>query len=110
MTDFKKKADERNYWRKKNKFYYDSLEDLFKNLIAKNASVLEVGCADGDTLKALGNKDEAGFDFNPYHIENAKQKYPSIKFACIDIEAEDFETKANEINDKFDFIILCDLI
>lgn len=110
MTDFKKKADERNYWRKRNKFYYDSLDKLFKNLISENASVLEVGCADGDTLIALGNKEATGFDYNQYHIENARKKYPSIKFSCIDIEAKDFTDRAKEINQKFDFIILCDLI
>jgi hypothetical protein len=110
MTDFKKKAEEKNYWRKRNKFYYDSLENLFKNLIPANASVLEVGCAEGDSLHAIGNKNETGFDFNPYHIQNAKEKYPSIKFYCIDAEASDFNEKAKEINRQFDFIILCDLI
>ncbi len=110
MIDFKKKAGERNYWRKRNKFYYDSLEKLFKNLISENASVLEVGCADGDTLKALGNKNVTGFDYNEYHIENARKKYPCIKFSCIDIEVKDFTDKSKEINQKFDFIILSDLI
>lgn len=110
MIDFRKKAEEKNYWRKKNKFYYDSLENLLKNLIPENSSVLEVGCADGDSLKSIGNEIKAGFDYNPFHIQNAKQKYPTIKFACIDIEGEDFYERAKEIEGKFDFIILCDLI
>lgn len=110
MTDFKKISEEKNYWRKKNKFYYQSLEKLFKNLIPENSSVLEIGCADGDTLQSLGNKKSAGIDFNCFHIENAKTKYPGIKFYFIDIEASDFEEKAKEINEKFDVIILSDLI
>lgn len=110
MTDFKKISEEKNYWRKKNKFYYQSLEKLFKNLISENSSVLEIGCADGDTLHSLGNKNSAGIDYNCFHIENAKSKYPGIRFFFIDIEANDFEEKAKEINEKFDVIILSDLI
>ncbi|MBX7045016.1 MAG: glycosyltransferase [Ignavibacteria bacterium] len=110
MTDFKKISEEKNYWRKKNKFYYQSLEKLFKNLLPENSSVLEIGCADGDTLQSLGNEKSAGIDYNCYHIENANAKYPGIRFYFIDIEASDFEEKAKEINEKFDVIILSDLI
>lgn len=110
MTDFKKISEEKNYWRKRNKFYYQSLERLFKNLIPENSSVLEIGCADGDTLHSLGNKESVGFDYNEYHIKNAKEKYPNLDFYFIDIEAKDFSTKANGIEKKFDIIILSDLI
>jgi len=108
--DFKKTAEEKRYWRKKNKFYYESLEKLFRDLIPANASVLEIGCAEGDSLNALDNKITAGIEYNEYEIESGEKKYPSINFYHIDVEAYDFDEKAKAINQKFDFIILSDLI
>lgn len=68
-------ADDRLYWRKRNRYYYNSIEKLLKFTIPEGSSVLEIGCAAGDTLNAVNPSPGVGIDINPYLIEEAKKKY-----------------------------------
>ena len=66
--------------------------------------MLEIGCGSGDLLSALRPSYGLGVDFCPSVIESAEEKYPELCFVCLD--AHDI----GELNQKFDYIILSDLI
>lgn len=108
--DFKKQAEQKLYWRKRNKYYYNSIEKLLKFTIPENSSVLEVGCASGDTLNAVSPAKGLGLDINPYLVEEAKKRYPSIEFHTIDVEDDSAMNSLADSGAKFDYIICSDLI
>lgn len=96
-------APHRNYWRKKNSFYYEELERLLDFLIPEKSSVIEVGCGTGDTLARLRPGHGKAIDFSPEMIRLAKEKYPDLEFVVDDIE--ELRTKG-----PFDCIICSNLI
>jgi len=100
---FEKIASSWDYWKARNSYYHKSLQRLFKFLIEPNSRVLEIGCATGDLLESTQPKYGVGIDFSRNMVELAQQKHPHLKF--IVANAEDFE-----INDKFDYVIMADLI
>ena len=56
--------------------------------IPAGSSVLEIGCAAGDTLNAVCPSTGVGLDINPFLIEEAKKKYPGLQFHAMDVEDE----------------------
>ncbi len=79
-------------------------------------NVLDIGCSNGKALMArLGKREEVakiiGVEFDPASVEKAKETYKdtNAKFYVVDLEADDFLDKMEEImeeNDieKFDWI------
>jgi len=100
---FDSMAAEREKWKKRNRYYYSQLEKLLKFIIPPQRSVLEVGCASGDFLARLDPSRGVGIDFSPEMIKLARGKYPELTFEQDD--AEDLR-----LGEKFDYIILSDII
>jgi SAM-dependent methyltransferase len=100
---FNSMAAEREKWKKRNRYYYSQLEKLLKFIIPPQRSVLEVGCASGDFLDRLDPSPGVGIDFSPEMIKLARGKYPELTFEQDD--AEDLK-----LSEKFDYIILSDII
>ncbi|MEW6006687.1 MAG: glycosyltransferase [bacterium] len=100
---FDKIAPERDKWKRKNKYYYQEIERLLKFIIPPNSSILEIGCSTGDFIGHIKPKRGLGIDFSPDMIKIAKEKYPEYEFLVDD--AEDLH-----INEKFDYVIMSDLI
>ncbi len=100
---FDKLAESREYWIRKNQYYYHSLINLFSFLVPPEKQVLEIGCGTGDLLASLKTKKSVGVDISPKMIAIARKKYPGLKF---------YEMDAEELNleEKFDYIIASDLI
>ncbi|MEW6482364.1 MAG: glycosyltransferase, partial [bacterium] len=96
-------ATERDKWKRKNKYYYQEIERLFKFIIPPNSSILEIGCSTGDFIGQLKPKRGVGIDFSTEMIRIARNKYPKYEFLVDD--AEDLH-----INEKFDYVIMSDLI
>jgi len=65
--------------------------------------VLEVGCGVGDLLSSLNPKRGVGVDFSPEMIKRARTRHPKLEFQTAD--ALDFS-----VNEKFDYILLSDLV
>src|SRR4051812_5083893 len=61
-------------------FLHRDLEQAVARLIPGDASVLEVGCGEGDLLAALPNARRAGLDYLPEVIERARARHPEIHF------------------------------
>src|SRR5207249_3263505 len=66
-------------------------------------SVLELGCARGDLLAALKPTMGVGVDFSEEMINAASRRHPSLRFVHADVHAL-------EVTEKFDVIILSDLV
>jgi len=96
-------APERDKWKKKYSYYWKDVEALCSFLIPENATVLEIGCGTGDLLAHIKPKKKVGIDYSTNMIEVAKRKYSYIDFMVMEAEALDF-------NEKFDYVILSNLI
>jgi len=103
---FNKIADKYDTWKKKNWYYYCNLKALYRENIPPGAGVLEIGCGTGDILASLGCGRGAGLDISDEMIEIAKRKYGSVNNLAF--YAGTAETL--ELNEKFDYIFLADVI
>lgn len=100
---FNRTADSRQKWKKRNNFYHRSLEKYFSFIIPEGSRVIEIGCGLGDLLHVVKPRYGVGIDFAPEIIEKAKVKYPDLIFLLDDAEELG-------IDEKFDWIILSDLV
>ncbi len=98
-------APVRDQWKKRNKYYYNNITEFMKFNIPAGAKVLEVGCGTGDLLAALKPACGVGIDISEKMIELAQKKYPQYDFRVMDAEELNFAD-----TEKFDFIVLTDLI
>jgi len=96
-------APRRDYWRKRNSFYYEELEKLLAFLVPEKSRIIEAGCGTGDTLAHIKPVYGKGIDFSPEMIRLAAEKYPALDFIVDDIE--DLKTQ-----EPFDYVVCSDLI
>lgn len=104
-------APKRDYWKKKNSYYYNYIEKFIKLLIPPNRTVLEIGCGTGDLLAKLEPSRGIGIDISSKIIGAAKQKYQEkkLEFKAVDICQQKLSAP-NISHDRFDFIVLSDVI
>ncbi|RJP16668.1 MAG: glycosyltransferase [Candidatus Abyssobacteria bacterium SURF_5] len=96
-------APERDSWKSKNRYYYAELERICSCMIPPRKSVLEIGCGTGDILNSVRPQRGVGIDLSNGMLEVARRKYPHLEFRQGDAEAL-------HIDEKFDYVILSDLI
>ena len=85
------------------KYYHSRLTQIYKLLVPPGSRVLEIGCAQGDLLASLNPALGVGVDFSKESVHRAKLHHPELSFYQID--AHDIT-----LDEKFDFIILSDLL
>ncbi|MDP3764319.1 MAG: glycosyltransferase [bacterium] len=100
---FDLKAETRDYWKKRNWYYHQNLENLLCFLIPKKQLVLEIGAGTGDLLNAVMPSRGVGVDISSRMMNKARSKYPSLEWRVDN--AEDLK-----IGESFDYIILSDLV
>lgn len=96
-------ADNRLYWKRKNRYYHSYLEKYYSFIIPAESRVLEIGCGTGELLNAVRPSYGVGIDFSEKMVKIASEQFPRLNFLVQDAE----ELK---IGDTFDYIILSDLI
>jgi SAM-dependent methyltransferase len=96
-------APESAHWKRKNLYYYESIERIMRFHVPPGSSVLEIGCGTGDLLAALEPSRGVGVDISPRIVELARAKHPRLTFLAGD--AEDLP-----VSEPFDYVILSDLI
>jgi len=60
---YNRTAPSREKWKRRNRFYHQSLQRYFSFVIAPNSRVLEIGCGLGDLLNAMKPQPGVGVDF-----------------------------------------------
>jgi ubiquinone/menaquinone biosynthesis C-methylase UbiE len=83
--------------------YHHRLNEFFQYLIPPGAKVLELGCGLGELIASLKPGYGVGVDFSKEMIARAKVNHPEITY--INVDVHDLN-----LNQKFDYIILSDLI
>jgi len=96
-------ASERDTWKKRNWYYYHDLENFHTFIVPPNHTVLELGCGTGDLLNVVKPSKGVGIDISDMMVEIAGKKYPDLEFKRRDAERL-------EIDEKFDYIIISNLI
>tara|TARA_B100001123_G_C15340194_1_gene1034521 strand:+ start:2803 stop:4215 length:1413 start_codon:yes stop_codon:yes gene_type:complete len=102
---FNKIANRRFFWKKIHNYYHSQLKKYYKFYVLPNSSVLELGCGNGDLLNSLIPSKGVGIDFSKKMIEISKLKYPNMEFYNFDLN-----NKINNYREKFDYVIISDLI
>lgn len=102
-TYFNQISANRLKWKNKNRYYYQELEKYVRFLIPKKSSVLEIGCGTGEILASLKPSRGVGIDFSEEMIKIARNKFPHLEFRVEDAQCL-------KIDEKFEYVILSDLI
>jgi ubiquinone/menaquinone biosynthesis C-methylase UbiE len=90
-------------YRKGRKYYWNDIVDYCNFYIQTHESVLEIGCANGDTLAKLNGTGKVGIDFSEKMIEEAVKAHPGITFHLMNAEQISLEK-------KFDVIVISNTI
>jgi len=83
--------------------YRQILAHYYRLLIPPDASVLELGCAAGELLALLPNRNVTGIDVSEQQLERARKRVPHGRFFLA--AGEEFDAA-----ERFDYIILSDVI
>ena len=89
--------------RSSSRYYQKLLRNFFGFLVPPQLRVLELGSGTGDLLAALKPKRGVGIDFSAPLVDEAKKRHPELEFQVA--EAAEFQS-----DEKFDYIILSDLV
>jgi ubiquinone/menaquinone biosynthesis C-methylase UbiE len=100
---FEKLAQEYPRYRKRFKYYWESIISHCNYYVHEDDSILEIGCGTGETLIKLKGKEKCGIDFSEKMIEVAKKRHPSLEFHVMDASNIHLEK-------KFDVIIISNVI
>ncbi|MFH1746130.1 MAG: glycosyltransferase [Planctomycetota bacterium] len=90
-------------WRTWGVYYHRRLHAVYRFLIPPGQRVLELGCGRGDLLAALEPEVGVGVDFARETVTRAKSCHPELRFVHADVHEL-------ELDEKFDYIILSDLL
>ena len=96
-------APDRDRWIRRNRYYYRGLADYCRFVIPPGSRVLEIGSGTGDLLAAVKPSRGLGIDLSPKMVAISRDKYPALEFRVGDAEALN-------LNERFDYVILSDLI
>jgi SAM-dependent methyltransferase len=92
-----------NRIRSGHRYYHRLLRNFFTFLVPPDLRVLELGCATGDLLAGVKPSRGVGVDFSPSIVNHAQTQHPDLEFSVAD--AAEFSS-----DEKFDYIILSDLV
>jgi SAM-dependent methyltransferase len=84
-------------------YYHRRLSEVYRFVIPPHQRVLELGCGRGDLLATLNCSRAVGVDLSSEMIAQGRARHPDIEF----IQADALNL---ELDEKFDVIILSDLI
>lgn len=96
-------AASRDSFKRRNWYYHQQLEQFCRAMIPAGSSVLEIGCGNGSLLASVQPRDGVGVDWSPSLIEQARARYPHLRFYVDDAEALN-------LIERFDYVVLSDLL
>jgi SAM-dependent methyltransferase len=109
QAHFENTANQRLTWRKRNRFYYRSLEQYFSFIVPQGARVLEIGSGTGDLLASVRPNIGVGIELSGEMRRLASSRHPHLKFVEYDIESSQ-DLPEELVGQTFDYILLSDLL
>ena len=100
---FDKAAENWDRYRKKRAYYWNSVTANIGYFMQDGNSILEIGCGAGDLLGDIRGSRKVGIDFSEKLVALAREKFSDIEFHVM--EAEHIS-----LDEKFDVIILSNVI
>ncbi|MCE1165643.1 MAG: glycosyl transferase, partial [Bacteroidetes bacterium] len=74
-------AESKRYWRRRNRYYHNSIAAFIKFVVPSGSKVLEIGCGTGETLASLEKSECTGLEINPFMSAEGKAVHKEIEFA-----------------------------
>jgi SAM-dependent methyltransferase len=102
-AEFDRFAGEADRWVARTDGYHGLITSIYRALIPRGASILEIGCGRGDLLAALEPERGVGIDVSPKMIEVARRRHPQLEFVQAAGESV-------SLHEAFDYIVLSDLL
>jgi len=96
-------AKDRVRIRKRHNYYWDDITYYCDYFSHSDYSVLEIGCGTGELIGKIKGKHKTGVDFSEEMIKVASDRYSDVEFKVM--EAENLQ-----LDQKYDLIILSNLI
>lgn len=87
----------------KSRYYQKLLARYYRFYVPENSRILEIGSGNGKLLHALKPSMGVGIDLSKSLVDHCKKTYPDLTFHVMDAHNL-------ELEEKFDFIILSDLL
>ena len=84
-------------------YYYQDLYGFVAQQIPRGASVLDLGCAEGDLLALLDPSHGVGIDIDEEAVRTASQRHPELSFMVGDVEHLSIEG-------TFDYIVISNTV
>jgi len=100
---FQKLADKRISQQRKYRYYLKEISSYIGYFSHQDYSAIEIGCGSGELLNDIKASRKVGIDYSPKMIEKAKSQFKDIEFHVM--EGENIT-----LNEKFDVIIISNLI
>jgi len=100
---FEKLAEKRISQQRKYRYYLKEISGYIGYFSHQDYTALEIGCSSGELLNDIKAKKKVGIDYSAKMIEKAKSQFPDIEFHVM--EAENIT-----LTEKFDVIIISNLI
>jgi SAM-dependent methyltransferase len=89
--------------RAKGRAYHEGVLRVVRFVVPEGASVLDIGCSTGDLLAALRPRRGVGLDISMKAVEIARAKHPDLEFVVGDVEAL-------SLDEKFDYVVMSDVV
>src|SRR5210317_51205 len=96
-------AKDRVRIRKRHSYYWDDITYYCDYFSHTDYSVLEIGCGTGELIGKIKGKRKTGVDFSEEMVKVASDRYSDVEFKVM--EAENLQ-----LDQKYDLIILSNLI
>ncbi len=101
---FNKIAKDYDFWKNKNRYYYEQIKNFYQKKILPHKKVLELGCGTGEILNCVNPAYGVGNDISEEMVKLAQNKFPDLKFVTYAAEG------MTVLTEKFEYIIMCDLL
>ncbi|MDX2145688.1 MAG: glycosyltransferase [Rhodospirillaceae bacterium] len=100
-------APARADWVARNSYFHAADRDYMRFIIPAGASVLEIGCGDGELLAALSPSRGVGVDLSQQMVAQARARHPTLEFHAINAEDAD---ALGALTGPFDYIVVSDTV
>src|SRR6266478_1133334 len=101
-------ASRRETWIKRNRYYYELLNQLLRFLVEPQKKVLSVRCDIGNLLAVVRPSKGKGIDICGEIVAIAQQRNPSFEFTVAFPDKEEFH-QVFRSDEKFDYILFNDI-